>query len=269
VGENKGPSLIYSPEDTTYVIEPGPSEPPVVWDMKGSRIVAPNGPHDDRPMQIRQNATLKNLWGVVGGVRLQGSKQTGNPPALVFESDTPGKTCVFVVEQGASLTNLDNAQEPLILVPPQTIMPEFYLVFNELGTAESKGGGAAVVKAGVNSITKIVVLSGGLSLDEFQQPGWFDSDGSALIGWMHDGSMAFPQTFWTPSYQGAGTAFNMALGQCGGMGPTTQRPVDQLTNPTPSTGCMYLDTDLAGGLGQGVPIWWTGSAWIRADGSAA
>jgi len=267
VGENKCPVSIYTPQQTTYVIDPGPSDPAVVWDMHGSVITAPRGPHDNLRVQIRRNATLKNLASIIGGVRLQASKQAGDPPALTFEASTPGQTCVFVVDQGAELHNLSNAQEPMILVPPSTVMPEFYLAFNELGTAQADGGGVAVVKAGPGSIVKIVVLSGGLSLDTIQPAGWFDSDATALVGWMHDGSMAFPSNFWTPVYQGAGTSFNMALGQCGGMGPNAFRPVDQNTGGNISIGCMYFATDQPGGLGQGIPIWWSAGGWVDATGA--
>jgi hypothetical protein len=266
VAGSKFPVTIYTPQQTTYVIEPGPSDPAVVYDMNRSVISAPLGPHDNVRVQIRRNATLHNLAMIDGGVRLQSNKQVGDPPALSFAADTPGETCSFVVQRGAELHNLGNATAPMFTVPDTATMAEFYLSFNELGTAQSDAGGFQAVQAGPNSILYIVALSGGLSLDTFQPAGWIGSDATGAIGWMHDGSMAFPPNFWTGYHPGIlGPNFNMALGQCGGMGPTLFRPVDQTTAGPPSVGCMYLDTDL--GANAGLPIWWTGAIWVDATGA--
>jgi hypothetical protein len=259
VDAHAGPITIYCPQPTTYVVEPGPAPAaPVVWDLKGSVIVGKPGPHDSLPVQIRRGATLHNLAGI-GGVRLQHSKQAGDPPALTFSPITPGVAPVFTVRDGAELKSLSNATDMMFTLGAG----EFYLVFKDLGTAQADGP-YPVVAAGPGALLKIVVLTGGLSLDTVQPPNWIGSDAAALVGWMHDGSMTFPQGFWTVYHpNNSGTNFNMALGQGGGMGPTAYRPVDQATAPNPSVGCMYFDTDV------GTPVWWSGSAWVDATGTPA
>lgn len=263
VNAHSGPVTIYCSQPTTYVIEPGPTEPAVVWDMKGAYLVGKNGPHDSMPVQIRRNATLHNLASVGGGARLQHSKQTGDPPALTFSPLAPGVAPVFVVRDGAELKSLSNATDMMFVTPPG----EFYLVFKDLGTAKADGP-YPVVAAGPGSQLKVVALTGGLSIDTVQPANWIGSDPAAFVGWVHDGSMAFPANFWTGYHpNNAGTNFNMPLGQCGGMGPTAFRPVDQAAAPNPSVGCMYLDTDLAAGAGK--PVWWNGSGWVDATGTPA
>jgi hypothetical protein len=269
VAANKGPVTIYVPQQTTYVIDPGPPPAtPVVYEMNGARIVAPRGPHDNVRVQIRRGATLHNLSAISGGFRLQANKNVGDPQALTFDAAAPGQTTVFVIEDGAELHSLSNALAPMLLVPDSTSSPEFYLVFDNLGTAQSDAPAPPVVQAQGTSVLKIVVLAGGLSLDTVQPANWFGSAVGALVGWVHDGSMTFPQNFWTGYHpNNLGTNFNMALGQCGGMGPSLYRPVDQNTGSAISIGCMYLDTTLAGGLNLGVPIWWTGGGWVNATGA--
>jgi len=265
VTANRGPTIIYVPQQTTYAIDPGPADPAVIWDMKGSRFVAPNGPHDSRMVQIRRNATLFNLWGIVGGMRLQASKLAGDPPALTFQSDTPGGTCTFVVDQGAELHSLGISTDVMLTVPPTGTMPEFYLVFNELGTCQADGP-YPVVGAGPGSILNVVALSGGLSLDTVQPPNWLGGDASAVVNWIHDGTMAFPPVgFWDNS--GAGyfpnllsTLVNQPTGCVGGTGPLANRPTFQLGGP-PSLGCMYFATDYAVIAPSGSPIFWDGANW--------
>jgi hypothetical protein len=47
-------------------------------------------------------------------------------------------------------------------------------------------------------------------------------------------------------------------------GPTTDRPVESIQAPIP-IGQTYFDTDLGT---TGLPIWWDGTQWINASGTA-
>jgi hypothetical protein len=266
VAANIGPSTIYCPQigpSPVYVIDPGPPPAtPVIYDMKGSQFVAPRGPHDAIQIQIRRGATLLNLARIAGGVRLQSSKQAGDPPALDFTTADPAVSVVFVVDDGATLTNLSNAQVAMITVPGTG--QEYYVVFNQEGTAESKAGGVPVVNALAGGILNVNVLSGGLSIDEIQPANWIGSAAGSTVNWIHDGTMAFPPDFWTQpaGYFPAnlGTNFNQPTGCVGGMGPLTKRPVFQ-GGGNPSMGCTYFATDYAVIAPNGSPIWWDGTNW--------
>jgi hypothetical protein len=269
VAANKGPITVYCPQvspGTVYVIEPGPPPAtPVVYDMKGSQFVAPRGPHDAIPIQIRRGATLLNLARIAGGLRLQASKQAGDPQALTFSTADPSVAVVFLVDDGAELKNLGSATDAVLTVPGTG--QEYYVVFNQMGTAQADGGFPAVI-ALAGAILNVNVLSGGLSLDTVQPPNWIGSDPAATVNWIHDGTMAFPPGFWTGYHpNNAGTNVNQPTGTGGGMGPTAFRPVFQSGGP-PSMGCMYFDTDLA--AGAGMPVWYNGAApWVDATGTPA
>jgi len=47
-------------------------------------------------------------------------------------------------------------------------------------------------------------------------------------------------------------------------GPTSQRPIQNVQSPLP-IGQFYFDTDLGT---TGLPIWWDGTQWINASGTA-
>ena len=283
----KGPTTIYMPQPSpasaiVYLIGTGSISPAQVFDMKGSRFVSPNGPHDNLICQIRQSATLHNLAGIRGGLRLQSSKVAGAPAALTFASETPLASMNFVVEDGAELRN-EGGADVMILVPPTSVMTEFYLIFNQLGTAFASGAFPAV-GAGPNSILNVTVLSGGLSLDTIQPRNWIGSDPSAVVNWIHDGTMAFPSPvtdgqFWDNTGAGyhpnnLGQQVNQPTGCVGGMGPTANRPRFQ-GNTQPGFGCMYFDTTLSGPDVPGKPIWYNGNStivlspgWVDATGTA-
>jgi hypothetical protein len=283
VAANIGPSTIYMPQPSptvpgptsiVYLIGTGNPSPADVYNMKGSRLVSPLGPHDNLICQIRQSATLHNLAGISGGLRLQSSKNPGSPPTLTFASETPGASMSFIVEDGAELRN-EGGADVMLLIPPTSVMTEFYLIFNQLGTAYAPAGGFPAVGAGPNSILNVVALSGGLSLDTIQPQNWIGSDPSAVVNWIHDGTMAMPPGFWTTYHtNNAGTQVNQPTGLVGGSGPGTGapptfRPVFQGGGP-PSIGCMFLDTSL--GVNAGIPIWYTGvgaTGWVDATGASA
>jgi hypothetical protein len=276
VAASKGPLTIYCPQDNSltpiYAIPPGLSGPPTLYDMKGSRLVAPQGPHDNIRVTIQRNATLQNLAGISGGLRLQANKfsSPADPPALTFVPEVPGTTMVFVVDDGAELHNLPLATAPMLTVPDNTVMSEFYLVFNQLGTAQSESStGDPVVYAPANSALNVTVLSGGLSIDTIQPAGWLGGDALAQVRWIHDGTMAFPNppapSFWDTS--GAGyfpklrsLLFNQPTGTGGGTGPRANRPRFQDGGPA-SLGCMYFATDYVVIAPNGSPIWWDGTNW--------
>jgi len=286
VAANKGPITIYMPQPSptvpsaasiVYLIGSGPAiSPAEVFDMKGARLVSPLGPHDNIICQIRQTATLHNLAGISGGLRLQASKLPGAPPAFTFASETPGAAMTFTVEDGAELRN-EGGADVMILVPPTTEMAEFYLVFNQLGTAFASGD-YPVVGAGPQSILNVTVLSGGLSLDTIQPRNWLGGAPDAVVNWIHDGTMAFPQdpSFWSNTGNPANyfpnllsTINNQPTGCVGGTGPSANRPKFQ-DGGNPGFGCMYFDTDLLGGSNTGIPIWFTGalgSGWVDATGT--
>lgn len=281
IGASKGPLTVFCPQIgppplPVYVIPPGAGSPSVIYDTKGSQIVAPRGPHDAIPMQLQRGATLLNLSRLAGGVRLQANKFVGDPPGLTFTTPDPGIAPNFVVDDGAEIKNLANATAPLLDVTNAT--NEFYLVFNQLGNADVEPGGFPTVFAEAGSILNIVVLSGGLSLDTIQRRGWIGSAIGAVENWIHDGTMAFPFTppdFWDNSGAGyhpqnLGTLVNQPTGCVGGMGPTANRPVFQ-GGGNPGFGCMYFDTTLAGGNPPGKPIWFNGNGvtgWVDATGAA-
>lgn len=261
------PVQIFCPQASSgtpvYVIEPGPGSS-VLYEMGQSWLTGPFGPHDAIQIQIRRGATLRALAGISGGIRLQANKQTGDPPGIVPVPIVPDVASVFVVERGASITNLSNATEPMISTVTGT---ESYIVFNELGTAESKSGGAPVVGLVSQSLLHVVALSGGLSLDTFQPPGWIGGPADSQLEWMHDGSMAMAANFWTQNVALLSVQLNTPVGNVGGSGPTAFRPTFQ-GGGQPSVGCMYLDTDLAPPNGK--PIWWSAAGlWIDATGVAA
>ena len=293
VATAKGPTTIFMPQPSpasgtiVYLIGSASPSPAEVFDMKGSTFVSPLGPHDNLVCQIRQSATLHNLAGISGGLRLQASKVDGAPPAFTFESETPGASMSFRVEDGAELRN-EGGADVMIRVPPTTVMTEFYLIFNQLGTAFASGA-FPVVGAPAGSVLNIVVLSGGLSLDTIQPRNWIGSeaagiDPAAIVNWIHDGTMAFPSPvtdppFWDNTGAGyhpnnLGQQVNQPTGCVGGMGPTANRPRFQ-GNSQPGFGCMYFDTDLSGPDAPGKPIWYNGNAtipltpgWVDATGTA-
>lgn len=274
VSQSIGPVTIYCPQEdagVVYIIEPGPPpDAPVVWNMKGSQLVAPLVPHDAIKVQIRRGATLLDLAEISGGIRLQTNKQSiagggavDDPPALTF-TPTPGAAVTFAVSRGAEIKNLSSATAPMLLVPATG--DEFYLAFSELGTASLEGPYPTVV-APAGALLRVVALSGGLSLDTYQTAGWIGSDPAATVSWVHDGSMAFPPSFWTGYHPfNAGTNVNQPTGQGGGMGPLAYRPIFQDGGP-PSVGCMYLATDYAVIAPNGSPIWWDGTDWRDAAGT--
>jgi hypothetical protein len=248
------------PPSLVYVIPPGAGQS-VTYEMGQSWITGPLGPHDSIQIQLQRGATLRGLAGLSGGIRLQANKQTGDPAGIVPVPVTPGVASVFAVERGASLTNLSNAQEPIISTVTGT---ESYISFTELGTVESKSGGAEVVRLVSQSLLHVVALAGGLSLDTFQSPGWIAGPADSQLEWMHDGSMAMAANFWTQNANLLSVQLNTPVGNVGGSGPTSKRPVFQGGGP-PSVGCMYLDTSL--GANGGLPIWWTGTNWVDATGA--
>jgi len=267
VSSNTGPTTIYCPQPPSvqfpapvYVVQPGPPPAtPVVWDMKGSQFVAPRGPHDAIQIQIRRGATLLNLARIAGGLRLQASKQAGDPQALTFTTADPSISVVFVVDDGAELKNLGSATDAVLTVPGTG--QEYYVVFNQMGTAQADGGYPTVV-ALAGAVLNVNVLSGGLSLDTFQPPNWIGSDPAANVRWIHDGTMAFPLGFWTGYHpNNAGTNVNQPTGIGGGMGPQAYRPTFQ-GGGGPSVGCMYFDTDEV----PPVPIWWDSTQWVDSAG---
>jgi hypothetical protein len=236
--------------------------------MKGSQFVAPRGPHDAIQIQIRRGATLLNLARIAGGLRLQANKLTGDPKALDFTTADPAISAVFVVDDGASLTNNTGATDPMILVG--TTPTEFYLVFNQEGTAEAKGGAVPAVNTVAGAILNVNVLSGGLSLDGLlQSSNWIGSDVGSTVNWIHDGTMGFPPDFWPPGTfnpANLGTNVNQPTGCVGGTGPLVNRPVFQ-GGGNPSMGCMYFATDYAVIAANGSPIWWDGTNWRDAAGT--
>jgi hypothetical protein len=238
-------ATIYIDQVTTYAIPPGAPGPAVLYDMKQARFVAPPGPHDTILVQIQRFAVLYNLYGHGGGMRLQHNHQiadgVGSP--LTFPT---GITPVYVVSDGAAMTGLANAELPMIEVT--TDNPEMYLVFKDTGTAHYDGSGgsppSATVYVDTGAILQIIVLSGGLGIDELQQPGWIgSSNDGGIVTWIHDGSMNFPENFWTGYHpNNTGQNYNFPLGQNGGMGPFAYRPLYQGGGP-PSVGCIYYNTD--------------------------
>jgi len=262
IGASKCPVKVWTPQQTLYVIEPGPADPAVVYDLHDSWFEAPNGPHDAVQIQIRRNATLHDLSRIKGGLRLQASKQAGDPPALSF---TPGATRTFVVEDGAELKNLGSATDIVLLVPDTATIPEFYLVFNQLGTAQADGG-YPVVYAGPGSALRIVALSGGLSVDTIQPPNWVGGDATAAVSWVHDGTMAIPNpSFWDNTGTGyfpalLSTLTNEPTGLVGAAGPLANRPIFQ-GGGLPSLGCQYFASDYAVIAPLGSYIAWDGANW--------
>ena len=266
------PCEIYCPQPSSgippslvYIIPPGAAPAtPVVYEMGQSWITAPLGPHDAIQIQLQRGATLNALAGISGGVRLQANKQLGDPPGIVPVPVTPDVASVFAVERGASLTNLANATDAIITTVTQT---ESYIVFSELGTAESKPGGAPVVNIVSQSLLHVVAIAGGLSIDTFQPPGWIGGAADAELEWDHDGSMAMSINFWTQNAPAlASIQINAPYGQCGGSGPLAFRPTFQ-GGGTPSVGCMYLATDYVVIAPNGSPIWWDGANWRDAAGT--
>lgn len=254
-----GPSLV-------YVIPPGAGTN-VLYEMGQSWLTGPLGPHDAIQIQLQRGATLRALAGISGGIRLQANKFLGDPPGILPVPIKPGDASVFAVQRGASLTNLSNATDAMINTVVGT---ESYIVFSELGTAESKGGGAPVVNVVDGSLLHVVALSGGLSIDTFQSPGWIGSGttpNGSQVEWIHDGSMAMAPDFWTQNPALLSQQFNAPTGNVGGSGPTSKRPTFQVGSANPSTGCMYLDLDLA--PPNGMPIWFNGNfgQWFDATGA--
>ena len=194
-------------------------------------------------------------------LRLQANKLIGDPKALNFTTADPAVSAVFVVDDGASLTNNTGATDPMIMVG--TTPTEFYLVFNQEGTAEIKSARSGrAIAAG--AILNVDVLTGGLSLDGLlQSSGWIGSDTAATVNWIHDGTMGFPPDFWPPGTfnpTNVGTNVNQPTGIVGGAGPLVNRPVFQ-GGGSPSIGCMYFATDYTVIAPNGSPIWFDGSNW--------
>jgi hypothetical protein len=262
---SKGNLTIFCPQVDTgvvYIINPGPAPaPPVIYDMKASVFQGPAAPHDIVKVQVRRGATLFNLGGITGGLRLQANKMVGDPEGLTFPP-IPGGSWTFTITKGAEMKNLSVATAPLLLTP---VTNEFYLACAELGNVDVEAGGFPTVQAPAGALLNIVALSGGISLDTIQRPGWLGSDAAATVNWIHDGTMGFPPNLLT-TYHPAnfGTQNNLPTGQGGGAGPTAKRPQYQ-GEPfgNPSEGCLYLDTDL------GKPIFWSSTlGWIDATGTA-
>jgi len=161
VRRSKSPVTIYVDQSTdevaAYSIEPGPLDPPVVWDMKYATIVAPQGAREELILSIRRHATLHNLAGIDGGMMLQHNHHTDDPPVLTFWPIKPLNSCVFKAERGAVIRNHPDARIPMIDWDGQGTGFEFYMVFNELGTVESdavlSGAAASLAASTAPSMT--------------------------------------------------------------------------------------------------------------------
>lgn len=262
IGQRNTPVTICVDIPGLHVVEPGPG-PNVIHDMKHARFEALEGPHDVLQVQIRRGATLLDLAGISGGMILQHNHVIGDGAVLAF---SPGITPVFKVEKGAAIKGLPNAEIPMIAVTNAN--PEFYLVFNELGTAHYLPGtiSPSTVDVGFGGILAIIVATGGLGVDAPQDSSWISSDVSSTIRWVHDGTMsfgqgAFPYSFWSQHPFVLGLQLNEPLGLVGGAGPSQFLPVYQ-GGGDPSIGCQYFNTDMDDW------IWWTGTylGWITVGG---
>lgn len=230
-------SLLQRIQVPVYIyLDKQPSDPPFVipegtWNLNNSYFISKTS--DPQTILVEDGAVIQNLAGIDGLIMsFQNTAPVIVDPSRIFKL----YNAVLSLAGSAPVFTLSVAASPFYLQMRSAVI--------------SGAAGSTLISLGAGSAFAVQLFEG----SQFDTNIVTGPVGSVLQ-YEHNGSTDFP----LPTQTGMlGTIVNAALGVSGGAGPTSQRPL------SPTLGTSYFDTDLP----TPIPIWWDGSVWVDATGTA-
>lgn len=244
IGRQTAPSRIFIDQqigDPPLVI-PANAIPGDRYDLRWSSFLSSQfGDPTFNLIQGAAGARLANIGPLSGSVALVGGTDGFLENAPLGPSSPPIYVATLGAYQGINGPN----GSANILVPDNG----FAVLALEGGGAISLNPLASVVRLGANATLLLIAINGTGGFDANVLAG----DASGVLILEHDGQLPFPLP---PFPLFAGTELNAPLGEVGGAGPTSFRPIT-FNNPV-AVGCRYWDTSLA----TPQNVYWTGTTWV-------